>query len=232
MNCDQFKKQLMTDPYDQSDAFLEHRKSCDSCARQYRAAIQFEKSLSDAFQIPVESDQQDKLAESVIKNNQQTKKRKRQIIAIAASLLILASSLFIGNELWKRRTLQDFVLAHIDHEIEFLRNSRKLETLEYMPLLKQFNSEFLSQAGPITYAHKCWMRSSYGAHLILAGKKGPVTLLWMPGEFVSETMPLDYGQLVGKIYEATGGSFALVGEPGEMIESIAEAVRMASAMNQ
>jgi len=130
--------------------------------------------------------------------------------------------------LYQIRSLNDFVLAHIEHEIEQLNNTQTVSFSRLERVVSQFDVPDLSVLPAITYLEKCWMRTGYGLHLILKGQKGPVTLLFMPNESVQQSQLIEAREFSGKLYRFGQGSFALVGMPGEPLEMLAEKLRMAS----
>jgi hypothetical protein len=82
----------------------------------------------------------------------------------------------------------------------------------------------------VTYVKLCPFRGEMVAHFALSGKNGPVTVLLLPNEQVSEPMVVDEEGFQGTIAPLSiGGSIAVVGEPGEDIQDIqtrvADAVR-------
>jgi len=73
----------------------------------------------------------------------------------------------------------------------------------------------------VRYAGICDIRRRPGAHLVLAGERGPVTVLLMPDERVSQRAPLRTGDLEGVVLPVDGGSMAIVGSRGEPLNALA-----------
>jgi hypothetical protein len=78
--------------------------------------------------------------------------------------------------------------------------------------------------GEVHYAGLCKMRRGLGAHLVLAGDHGPVTLLVMPEEAAGSSRSVSRGPWRGVILPVGAGSVAIVGPPNEPLEAIGERV--------
>lgn len=229
MKCEQFRKKLLEEPGNEDADFHAHRRGCQPCDKAYQDAMLFEKQLADAFS---DTSLDGKLPDAVVNNISRYRKSRRRIFSIAAGLMLLLITGLASFHLYQIRSLHDFVLAHIDHEIEQLNNTQIVSHSRLDQLVGQFelpDLPDLSVLPAITYVEKCWMRTGYGLHLILQGQKGPVTLLFMPNEAVQQGQLIQSADFFGKLYRLGQGSFALVGIPGEPLEMLAEKLRMASA---
>jgi len=229
MKCEQFRKKLLEDPGNEDANFHAHRQVCPSCEKAYQDAMLFEKQLSGAF---ADTGLDRKLPDAILNNVRRYRKTSRRLFSIAASLMLLTMAGAASFHLYQIRSLNDFVLSHIEHEIEQLNNTQIVSHSRLERFVSQFDVPDLpdlSVLPAMTYVEKCWMRTGYGLHLIVQGQKGPVTVLFMPNESVEQSQPIQSEDFTGKLYSLGQGSFALVGIPGEPLEMLAEKLRMASA---
>ena len=227
MNCEEFESRLMQDPQNEDEAFHQHRKDCEKCRHQYEEMMQLEAKLADAFELETGRDFVKNLEQKVAENVKSAKRKRNRLYAVAASVMLLAIVAVSALHFYQYRSLPTFVLAHIDHEIEQLNSTVAVNQAYFNHLIEKFDAEFLQVFEDVTYAERCWMRTGYGLHLIFKGHKGPVTLLWMPGENISEALIVKSEYLQGKVFAVEDGSFALVGHQGEPVEMLAESLRMA-----
>jgi hypothetical protein len=72
----------------------------------------------------------------------------------------------------------------------------------------------------ITYAQSCVINGNEVPHLVIQGQYGPVTILLMPEERVSESTPLDGETVKGVILPVGNGSIAIIGDREEPLEPI------------
>ena len=238
MKCEQFRKKLQEEPGNDDTDFHAHRQVCPPCDKAYQDAMLFEKQLSDAFSdigpdtrpdTRPETRPETRLADAVQDSVRRYRKNRRRYFSITAALMMLTLAGAASFHLYQIRSLNDFVLSHIEHEIGQLNNTHVVSHSRLKQLVSQFEVPDLSVLPAITYVEKCWMRTGYGLHLIVQGQKGPVTLLFMPNESVEHSQPIQSADFTGKLYSLGQGSFALVGIPGEPLEMLAEKLRMASA---
>ena len=82
----------------------------------------------------------------------------------------------------------------------------------------------MTRLGLLSYAQSCLVRGERIPHLVLQGDRGPVMLLLLPHERVTESVPLELPAegLSGEIMPLGEGSVAVMGEPGEPMEAIRE----------
>lgn len=227
MNCEEFERKLMQDPQNEDDAFHQHRLSCAQCQQQYDRMMKIEEKLFDAFELKADQQFVKDLEQKVAANAYFLKRRKRRFYAISASVLLAVLIGLTSFHFYANRSLTEFVLAHIDHETAQINASSAVNQAYFDHLLDKFDAHFLRIFKPVSYAEKCWLRTGYGLHLVFNGRNGPVTLLWMPGENISQQLIVKSDILQGKVYADRLGSFALVGTQGEPIEMLAESLRMA-----
>jgi len=228
MKCEQFRKKLLEEPGNEDADFHAHRQVCQPCEKAFRDTMLFEKHLGAAFSDAGHDDEDQGMQDAILHNVSRYRKSRRRIFSIAASLVLLVMVGAASFHLYQIRSLNDFVLAHIEHEIEQLNNTQTVSFSRLERVVSQFDVPDLSVLPAITYLEKCWMRTGYGLHLILKGQKGPVTLLFMPNESVQQSQLIEAREFSGKLYRFGQGSFALVGMPGEPLEMLAEKLRMAS----
>lgn len=227
MKCDEFEKKLLEDPYTTDKQFHEHRSGCDRCQTRFEDVNRMEEKFLNALEQDVDQDFVKKLERQLIENIRQQRRRNRKLVAIAAGVLLMVTSGILSFNLYQKSSLTDFVLAHIDHEIEQLQSTTRVSKVELERYFEKFNSHYLNALEDITYIERCWMRTGFGLHLIFQGRNGPVTLLLMPNESVSNLLMVQAEEFQGKVYSHREGSFALVGQRGEPIEMLAEKLRMA-----
>lgn len=147
--------------------------------------------------------------------------------AVAATVVLgLSIALRMSPMFQDYESLADEVLAHLDHEPYALRvtdvpvSDRRLQRTVPASLAVFDRDETL-----ITYANSCIINGHRVPHLVVQGQHGPVTILLMSEEKVSETVPLDGNAVHGVILPVGDGSIAIIGPRDEPLEPIQENVR-------
>lgn len=85
--------------------------------------------------------------------------------------------------------------------------------------------------GIVTYVEACLFRGRVVAHFAIRGAQGPVVLLLLAGERVTEPQPIETEGYRGVVLPIGGGSAALVTASGEPLEPLMERVQTAVAWN-
>jgi hypothetical protein len=141
-------------------------------------------------------------------------------VVLATSISLRTSSLFQSYE-----SLAEEVLAHLDHEPDSLRITDVAVTeRRLMRVVPASLARFERDTSLITYAKSCVINGNEVPHLVIQGQHGPVTILLMPEERVSESTPLDGVSVKGVILPVGKGSIAIIGDREEQLEPIQENV--------
>lgn len=221
MNCPEFHRWLMIDPNRREEQFLDHLGHCPECAREAERAREFEQKLLAAFDAePLEG-----LAHAPAPPPAGFRRW-----ALAASLLLalglsawfgLHSGLYPGLQ----TELSVAVLEHIKNEPGSLTEDRNLSAATVEVMLSALGARLTADPGPVRYLGHCHIRKQYGLHLVVPGKRGPVTVLLMPGEYVPERWALDSVRFSGLIVPTDYGSMAVVGARREPVETVIEKIQ-------
>jgi len=145
---------------------------------------------------------------------------------MAAVLLlgfVAVISSFVTNRLGDSdsQALDQVVLQHINDELHHLQDHKNLSVQQVNSVLKDHGSKLKALPGrTINYAGACPIRNKQGAHVIVDSAEGPITVLFMPGEFVGQRSQLEDGRFQGIIIPTRQGSMAIVGEDPQQIEQL------------
>lgn len=152
------------------------------------------------------------------------RKRSMKLVWFAiAATVVLATSITLRNSSMFQSydSLADEVLAHLDHEPRSLRvtdvavSDQRLGRVVPASIAVFDRTESL-----ITYAQPCVINGKDVPHLVIQGQYGPVTILLMPDEKVSEVTPLDGDNVKGVILPVGNGSIAIIGDRNEVLGPI------------
>ena len=142
--------------------------------------------------------------------------------AIAATV-ILATSISLRNSSMFQSydSLAEEVLAHLDHEPGALRiTDVAVSDEQFARAVPASLATFERGTSLITYARPCIINGNSVPHLVIQGQYGPVTILLMPEEHVSEATPIDGVSVKGVILPVGKGSVAIIGDREEQLEPI------------
>jgi hypothetical protein len=226
MNCIAFRRALSVRPGSEDPAVLAHRRACAECEAFARRQAAFERALGDAVRIPVPEGLASRVlvAHGVGLEGVRRVRRRRLRLAFVASAAFGLLVSWLGS---KPEPLDRAVVTHIDRERSHLVDRWDLSPDQVNQVLAPLGISVAAGVGPVHYAGTCPIRKHLGAHLVLEGEKGPVTVLLMPGEPVPRRLMVHDGEFEGIIVPAGDGSVAIVGQPGERLDGIERRVRLA-----
>jgi hypothetical protein len=220
MNCQEFRRKTQIDPLARDVDLLAHEEACPDCSAFARTARAAEIRLRTLLR---EVTAPDERAEGIY-DRAQTENRRRRWHAIAFGLLLLIfMSMLIVNRpvLDQGRTgLARAVLEHIGSEAHHLDAQGQVPDSQLHRLFHRFGAQLTEGLGDVLFAGECRMRTHTGIHLVLPGRAGPVTVLFMPGETTDGAMPVAPTEFNGVIVPTNWGSIAVVGNQGEDIADV------------
>ncbi len=228
MNCEEYQQAITADPSFNDDAG--HVSGCPAC-QDYRVQMRLlDSQIARALEIDVPQVTMPELPE-VAPDNVVAMSRRRgptapAWFAMAATVTVAA---ILGVRMISSSvefdSLEDEVLAHLDHEPAALRvtdvavSDQRLRSVVPADVAAMDHS-----AGLITYAQSCPIRGKEVPHLVIQGKEGPVTILLMPEETITEAVQLSGEHVNGVILPVGSGSIAIIGGRDERLEKIEQQV--------
>lgn len=223
MNCFEFRHHLFTDPRSQDPELLAHKSGCPACAAFAAEQARFDDSLDQAMRVPVPPQLQSRL----ILNQSLHQSRRIKTLAIAATVLLTVA--LAGGWWWRPLgPLPDqAVIAHIEEERDLLALRDRVPDAKVAQVAQVIGMPWQGHVGNFRHAGICTIGKHSGAHLVLAGLKGPVTVLLMPGESIARRKSFEGGGFQGILVPTGYGGMAIVGQPGEALDDVAHRIQIA-----
>ncbi|WP_078121709.1 DUF3379 family protein [Thiosocius teredinicola] len=228
MNCLDFRRRLLADPFCDDEELLAHEETCPDCAPFARETRAQEIALRNLLQ---EVTPPEGLAERIqlaARYEHRVESKRRWWYAAAASMLLtIGVSLFsVWHTIDERSdlSLAQSVLNHIDDESNHLREAQPVSNGRLKFVFDRFDAELAGDLGQVNFAAECPMRHRTGVHLVMPGKMGPITVFFMPGEDTDGVLPIVSDRFQGEITPTAWGSIAVVGESGERLDGMGEAL--------
>jgi len=225
MDCNDYKQALLADPGFEDESG--HLESCASCQTLTTEVAVLEKKMKAALEINVpELRMPDLDIDNVVSLPSRRMLTKPAWFAVAATVVL---AVFVGIRMSPVNTdfgtLEEQVLAHIDHEPGALRVSHTPVTDQGLArAVPEQVANMNHDAGLITYAQSCTINGKTIPHLVIQGEHGPVTILLMPDEFVESAQVVDGESIHGFILPVGKGSIAIVGDREEQLDRVKQNV--------
>lgn len=226
MNCEEFKQAIAADP--SFDGGTAHLADCAKCLA-YRTAMQaLDGKIAKALALSVPELNMPELPEIDTANVVTLPARRiaPAWFALAATvvLAVVVGVRMSGNDL-QYESLADEIVAHLDHEPHALRvTSTPVSDERLSKVVPGHIARMDHSAGLITYAQTCPINGRDVPHLVIQGEYGPVTILLLPDEYVSEAIPISGESINGVILPVGKGSIAIIGERDERLDRIQKRV--------
>jgi hypothetical protein len=238
MNCEQYREAIAADP--SFDGGAGHLSECSACQTYRSEMMALEKVINRALALEVPELDVPDLPEIVAEGSSELSTSmsdnvvalpKRPILppvllGLAATVVLAA---FVGFRMFgggvEYETLADELLAHMDHEPAAFRvtdvaiSDARLDSVVPASIARLDHS-----AGVITYAQSCKINGREVPHLVIQGERGPITILLMPDETVSEPQTITGDSVNGVILPVGEGSIAIFGERDESLDRIEKKV--------
>ena len=188
--------------------------------------MDFDRQLSNALRIEVPDELASRVKlQQVIGDEQRTRIQRVKMYAMAATLVLsIGLSAMLGftlhQQTGRNEILSHAVIQHINSELYHLTEQRDVQLASLNKILLPLGAHVEQGFGPVNYAGRCLINDKPGAHLVLPGEIGPVTVLVLAGDALEKQLVIDDPRFQGIVLPTTAGSLAVVGEKGEYLESI------------
>lgn len=228
MNCEEYRQALTADPSRTDGAG--HVAVCADCQAFTRRVRDLDLEIARALQIDVPPlgalDLPDIDNANVTALSPRPRSRQPLWFALAATVVLAASiSLRMSGMFESYETLEQEVLAHLDHEPAALRvTTMPVADERLRRALPEAVAVFDRNETLITYANPCVINGRPTPHLVIQGQSGPVTILLMPEERVARPTPLEGKHVHGFLLPVGEGSIAIIGNRGEALDPIRQQV--------
>ncbi len=221
MYCLDVRRILTATPDSADAAVLEHLRQCPACAHHAEDEKNFSRQIDAQLNVAVP----DGLASRILLQHglveeRRYRRHRHYWQALAASVLLtvgLISGMLLVNAPY---SLEEVALAHVQEEGMALQAEGNIQLTQLNDMLAPYHLKLQQAIGRVGFAMPCHIRQYAGAHLVMDGEHGKVTVLIMPGEYVMARKTLQQEDLQGLLIPVDGGSIAIIGQLQEPLEAI------------
>ncbi len=219
MNYFEFRQQLLKDSFTKDEEFHRLRKEDLRCAKAYKEAMAFEKTLKKALNIKAP----DNLKDSIVlrQTTQHTLTRSFRNYAIAATVLI---SFVIVSATWylqKPGSIEQFIIESValESNVPLSENSISLNKIKLV--FAEFETEVNGDLGEVRFIHDCHTPGGTGVHMVVSTDAGLVTIYYMPKTTLSKDR-IDFETANEKaiLVAMERGSIAIIADTRQQLAAI------------
>lgn len=224
MNCDNYKEALAANPDFKDESG--HVHGCADCQAFASEILALDERIRAAMELTVPELRMPELPDLDTGNLVSLPTRRRIAapawFAVAATVLL---AVFVGVRSLSPDTpevsLESQVLAHVDHEpMALMPSNTPVDDSKLQRVVPANIATMNHDSGLITFAETCPINGRPIPHLVLQGKTGPITILLLPDEKISESRTIDGENVHGVIVPVGNGSVAIIGTRDEQLGDI------------
>lgn len=221
MDCLEFRRQLNIDPNCSDAGFVQHRQQCPRCAEAQDRARAFENKLRRALDVPVPQ----QLAESILLAQATDQHRQRRRFVRQGGFLALAACLLlaVGVGMHLRATpLATLAVNHVMAPDEHfaLGLTTTVPDIDVRKAFARRGMDVSRIPGGISYVHCCPVGKYKSVHMVMPGKDGPVTVLYITDDQVAQRSDFTRDGWQGRSVPMGHGTLVLVGHDASAFDHI------------
>lgn len=220
MNCIDFRRAYLTDPYHLEAEQQAHLGECDACSRFANRQAAADRRLEAALRVPVRKD----LAANVVFERSMRSRRGFKILAMAAGVVLTVAATFGvtllslgGDELPQQFT------AHMAHDPIHMRAADANAGAELQQVASDLGIDLGQGVGQVVAARRCDVDGHQAAHFVIEESGVRATAFLVPNETLSqnEWMESADGQH-GMLIPTQGGVIAVFCPERQMLVRVGE----------
>ncbi|MEI6896857.1 MAG: DUF3379 family protein [Psychromonas sp.] len=220
-----FRHTAIATPNDKSDDFLARLENSDNDRALVKEAKQFDANLQALLKVNVPEGLTDKiLLEQSFTVEKERVMSSRWHVAIAASIaFIIGISLpLLNNVLHAPLDIGEVAMQHVESHDYFVAQVNEHANLKVINAkLARYGAKAHAELGDVSYVNYCNFEGTPALHMVIQGKKGPITVFIVPNnaKFI-ETETFNNQQLAGITERMGHANVVIVGEKGESLQAI------------
>ncbi len=250
MNCSDFRRLYTTDPRDPDPALNAHCRACPACEEYAVRVDRFEALLGRAVAVDLPEAAIPRVPGAVAGDArppmfgpaapaglaQRVQSRWTASMRMPwwhclslSAAAALALALMVGVAVWTGSAGGSFergLMAHIREDADALRGSASVSPRRLAVVLASAGLSLAGNLGTVTFAGFCLVQGRWGAHLVVAGAHGPVTVIILPGDSEAGGA-FEAGSYHGLVVLAARGSISLVSHRRDDLPPMAARVQQA-----
>lgn len=222
MNCKDYQTQILISPDEINDEHAEHQAQCSACQVFYDEMRQFEFNIHDAVHVGAPPEI---LAEIESGHLRFSFFKIIPLLSGLVAVILLGIGLRIAYEASTSKSLENQILLHLKDEPFSLTKVHNQTNRDIALMMDTLGVTIDPSKMQTRFLKRCYMGDKLIAHMVIEGKQGPVTVLFMPNRTVEQIKKFNSQQLDGLIVPAKGsGAIAVIGFTGEPVQTIANKV--------
>lgn len=226
MNCFEFKKFSMSDPYSEDQAFVQHSQECVDCENYLQGILSFDRKLAQAASVnraPDDFKARLKLRQVIAKQEQEHKTFRH--LSYAAGIVLAITAGFFAIQTYQINKefdeLYGQVASHIESEVGSLRTVQATAQSRMQAHLASYAGLNVAQLPGLRYSQICPIGSKKAWHAVMDTADGVVTVIYFKDDQMPEKSKSIAAEYV-KVIKKSSGSLMLLGSSKQATDAAAK----------
>ncbi len=224
MNCFEFKKFSMSDPYSEEQAFLQHKEDCIECRNYLNGILAFDTKLAQAASVSrAPDDFKARLKLRHVIQQQEVRHQRFRWMSYAAGVMLATAAVFFGVQ--NHQTGKDFnnlyneVVNHIEFEPQSLTTVQATAQARMQSHLASYAGfKDVEELSGLRYSQLCPIGKHKTWHAVMDHGHGLVTVIYFKGDQMPERSGAEKNDYV-KIIKRESGSVMLLGNSQKAVDT-------------
>ena len=247
MNCLEFRRLSLSEPGSRAEGYVDHRRQCEDCARYADSVNVLNKKIENALRVPGPEDLATRIKLRQVMLDEQDDRLTRRFrpwrFGLAASVLLTVTlgglfgyEVHATNQYIERLTVSAVEHTRIERQGNHVvaeHDDPSRQKQRFKQVLAAFGAKVmddeLAALGDIVHVQVCALDSELSpvAHIVIKGSSGMVTIYYVMGRKLSKREDVEYAQYEGMLAPVGHGNFAVIGQPGEQLQTIVDKLEQA-----
>jgi hypothetical protein len=219
VNCLEFRREILADPYDLSAEARAHRDRCSTCERFYTETRDTDRNIHQAMKIDLPEGLTARiLLKQSLKKNRVSRARWSWLAAPASNV---AAAIFGDYFSTRPPPLDKLLVSHIEGELGMVqRMSGPVRQPTIHEVLNQIHLGARQPLRHVVFAANCVIEGELVAHLVVQDGTGRYTVILIPHRALDKTEQVEQRQWHGVIKPDPAGTLAVISnadDPGDRI---------------
>lgn len=182
MNCFEFRKLSLSDPYSEGQDYIEHYKQCDDCAAYRDGILSLDNKIAESIKVPVPDDLKARLKLQHLIANEQQRHNRFKVFSYAASVVMAVTVGVFAFKNYQLNTsyqaLHDAVVQHIQKEPFSLTSVQATAQSRMQMHLASYADVRVGELPGLRYSQLCPIGLKKTWHAVMETPSGLVTLIY------------------------------------------------------
>lgn len=223
MNCLDFRRLCLTEPSAREPRIYLHLYHCPACRAYRRQVLAMEGEMRAAMSVEVPEGLDRKVMfNSEMKVHSESMSRPAKWRWAAAAIAVITAVVISFASITRQVDVVPDLAMHMADDPLHMTAPQPDARARLAQVMRHLGGQWEGRSPAITHATLCLIRKQAAAHLVVAGRQGPVTVFLMPNMKAREFSHLKVGGQKANVLRLDAGSIALFGYHEEDLEIISE----------